>query len=81
MYKEKFLDYPSRIVLAKNFKGGTGTVEEEKNRLIIGRFVRVWSIILKTPLAYVDFLSNEHVLPYCHMSYLFQSIRFCGSNP
>ena len=35
------------IVLATNFTGETGTVEKIK----IGRFVRVWSIILETPLA------------------------------
>ena len=42
------------IVLAKNFTGETGTVQKNKNRLIIGRFVRVWSIILETPLATLE---------------------------
>ena len=44
----KFSRLSVSIVLAKNF---TENSWKNKNRLIIGRFVRVWSIILETPLA------------------------------
>ena len=52
MYKENCLDYPfqwyKQIILQERQEQ---LEKKNSNRLIIGRFVRGWSIILETPLA------------------------------